>query len=96
MALGGVLAVIALQSQQWLLLPIVGIIFVIEGGSSLVQMLYFKYTRITRGEGVRLLRMAPLHHHLRKEGWSNPQITQRFVVVNMASALVAVSLALWT
>lgn len=96
MALGGVLAVIALQSQQWLLLPIVGIIFVIEGLSSFVQMAYFKYTRITQGEGVRLFRMAPLHHHLRFGGWSNPQITQRFVVINMASALVAVSLALWT
>ncbi len=96
MALGGVLAIIALQSQQWLLLPIVGIIFVIEGCSSFIQVVYFKYTRMRTGEGVRLFKMAPLHHHLRFNGWSNPQITQRFVVINMASALLAVSLALWT
>ncbi|MEY2845900.1 MAG: hypothetical protein RL076_1446 [Chloroflexota bacterium] len=96
MALGGALAVIALQSQQWLLLPIVGIIFVVEGLSSFIQMVYFKYTRIRTGEGVRIFKMAPLHHHLRLKGWSNPQITQRFVVINMASALLAVSLALWT
>lgn len=96
MALGGVLAIIALQSQQWLLLPLVGIIFVVEGLSSFVQVAYFKYTRHTKGEGSRIFKMAPLHHHLRFNGWSNPQITQRFVVINMACALVAVSLALWT
>jgi phospho-N-acetylmuramoyl-pentapeptide-transferase len=96
MALGGALAVIALQSQQWVLLPIVGIIFVVEGLSSFIQVVYFKYTRWRTGEGVRIFKMAPLHHHLRIKRWSNPQITQRFVVINMASALLAVSLALWT
>jgi phospho-N-acetylmuramoyl-pentapeptide-transferase len=95
MALGGVLAIIALQSQQWLLLPVVGIVFVGEGLSSLLQIGYYKYTRWRTGTGVRLFKMAPLHHHLRINGWSNPQITQRFVVINMASALLAISLSLW-
>ena len=94
MALGGVLAIIALQSQQWLLLPVVGIVFVGEGLSSLLQIGYYKYTRWRTGTGVRLFKMAPLHHHLRINGWSNPQITQRFVVINMASALLAISLSL--
>lgn len=96
MALGGVLAIIALQSQQWLLLPLIGAVFVVEGVSSLVQVLYFKYTRWRTGTPVRLLKMAPLHHHLRLNNWSNPQITQRFVIAATACALVAVSFVLWT
>jgi phospho-N-acetylmuramoyl-pentapeptide-transferase len=94
MAFGGVLAIIALQSQQWLLLPIVGIIFVVEGLSSFLQIGYFKYTRRVTGTPVRLLKMAPLHHHLRMTGWSNPQITQRFVVITMACAMIAIALAM--
>ena len=96
MALGGVLAIIALQSQQWLLLPLIGMVFVVEGLSSMLQVVYFKYTRWRTGTPVRLLAMAPLHHHLSLKKWSNPQITQRFVIVATACALVAVSLVLWT
>lgn len=96
MALGGVLAIIALQSQQWLLLPLIGGIFVVEGLSSMLQVLYFKYTRWRTGTPVRWLKMAPLHHHLRINGWSNPQITQRFVIIAMACAFVAISLLMWT
>lgn len=94
MALGGILAMIALQSQQWLLLPIIGAVFVVEGLSSFVQIAYFKWTRWRTGVPVRLFIMAPLHHHLRLRGWSNPQITQRFVIVAMACAFVAVAFAL--
>lgn len=94
MALGGVLAMIALQSQQWILLPLIGAIFMVEGLSSFVQVAYFKWSRWRTGKPVRLLVMAPLHHHLRLRGWSNPQITQRFVVVSMACAFVAVAFAL--
>lgn len=94
MALGGVLAMIALQSQQWLLLPLIGAVFVVEGLSSFVQMAYFKWSRWRTGTPVRLFLMAPLHHHLRFRGWSNPQITQRFVVVAMACAFVGVAFAL--
>jgi phospho-N-acetylmuramoyl-pentapeptide-transferase len=94
MALGGALAVIALQSQQWLLLPIVGMVFVVEAVSSFAQIWYYKYTRRTTGVPVRLFKMAPLHHHLRITGWSNPQITQRFVVITLASSMVAIALAM--
>lgn len=94
MALGGVLAMVALQSQQWLLLPLVGIIFVIEGFSSFLQTGYFKYTRKKYGEGRRIIRMAPLHHHLRISGWSEPQLTQRAVIITLAGAMVAIALAL--
>jgi phospho-N-acetylmuramoyl-pentapeptide-transferase len=94
MALGGILAMIALQSQQWILLPLIGAVFVVEGLSSFVQMTYFQWSRWRTGTPVRLFAMAPLHHHLRLRGWSNPQITQRFVVVAMACGFVAVAFAL--
>lgn len=94
MALGGVLAMIALQSQQWILLPLIGFVFVIEGLSSFIQVAYFKWSRWRTGTPVRLLVMAPLHHHLRIRGWSNPQITQRFVIIAMACAFIGVALAL--
>ncbi|MFM2032064.1 MAG: hypothetical protein RLZZ297_829 [Chloroflexota bacterium] len=94
MALGAVLAMVALQSQQWLLLPIIGVVFVIEGFSSFLQTAYFRYTRVRTGEGVRIFRMAPLHHHLRITGWSEPQLTQRAVIITLAGALVGVALAL--
>ena len=94
MALGAVLAVIALQSQQWLLLPLIGIVFVSETVSSAVQKYYFKYSRWRTGTPVRLFRMAPLHHHLELGGWSETQVTQRFVLISMVAALLGVSLAL--
>jgi phospho-N-acetylmuramoyl-pentapeptide-transferase len=94
MALGAVLAVIALQSQQWLLLPLIGIVFVGETVSSAVQKYYFKYSRWRTGTPVRLFRMAPLHHHLELGGWSETQVTQRFVLISMVAALLGVSLAL--
>lgn len=94
MALGAVLAVIALQSQQWLLLPLIGVVFVSEAVSSAVQKYYYKYSRWRTGTPVRVFRMAPLHHHLELSGWSETQITQRFVLITMVAALVGVSLAL--
>jgi phospho-N-acetylmuramoyl-pentapeptide-transferase len=94
MALGAVLAVIALQSQQWLLLPIIGIVFVGETLSSAFQKAYFKLTRRLTGTPKRLFRMAPLHHHFELTGWSETQITQRFVMITMIASLLGISLAL--
>ncbi|NBU63675.1 MAG: phospho-N-acetylmuramoyl-pentapeptide-transferase [Chloroflexia bacterium] len=94
MALGAVLAVIALQSQQWLLLPLIGVIFVSEALSSAIQKSYYKFSRWRTGTPVRVFRMAPLHHHFELGGWSETQITQRFVLITMVAALIGVSLAL--
>jgi phospho-N-acetylmuramoyl-pentapeptide-transferase len=94
LALGAVLAVIALQSQQWLLLPIVGAVFVAEALSVIIQVGYFKWTRKRRGEGKRFFKMAPLHNHFELLGWSETQVMQRFVLVGMVAALIGVSLAL--
>jgi phospho-N-acetylmuramoyl-pentapeptide-transferase len=94
LALGAVLAVVALQSQQWLLLPIVGAVFVAEALSSIIQTGYFKWTKRRFGQGRRVFKMAPLHHHFELLGWSETQVMQRFVLVGMVAALLGISLAL--
>jgi phospho-N-acetylmuramoyl-pentapeptide-transferase len=94
LALGGTLAVIALQSQQWLLLPVVGAVFVAEALSVMIQTSYFKWTRKRTGQGKRVFKMAPLHHHFELLGWSETQVMQRFVLVGMVAALIGISLAL--
>jgi phospho-N-acetylmuramoyl-pentapeptide-transferase len=94
LSLGAVLAVIALQSQQWLLLPLIGAVFVAEALSSLIQTSYFKWTKRRTGQGQRVFKMAPLHHHFEMLGWSETQVMQRFVLVGMVAALIGISLAL--
>ncbi|NJP07409.1 MAG: phospho-N-acetylmuramoyl-pentapeptide-transferase [Chloroflexaceae bacterium] len=94
LAIGAVLALVALQSQQWLLLPIVGVVFVVEALSVIIQTGYFKWTRKRFGEGRRVFKMAPLHHHFELLGWSQPQVTQRFALIAGIAAIVGVSLAL--
>lgn len=94
LALGAVLGVVALQSQYWLLLPLIGIVFVAEAASSALQTLWFKWTKRRHGKGRRIFRMAPLHHHFEQGGWSETQTMQRFVLIGMIAALLGVSLAL--
>ncbi len=94
LALGATLAIVALQSQQWVLLPVIGIVFVIEALSSMIQTGYFKWTKWRYGEGRRVFKMAPLHHHFELLGWSQPQVTQRFVLIGTVAAMVGISLAL--
>ncbi len=94
LALGAALGVIALQSQQWLLLPVIGLVFVAEAISVMVQVSYFKWTRWRTGTGQRVFRMSPLHNHFVLLGWSETQIMQRFVLVGMVATLIGVSLAL--
>ncbi len=87
--LGGGLAVVAFMTGQWLLLPLIGVVFVAEGASSYLQIGYFKLTG-----GRRLFLMAPLHHHFEELGWSEVQVVQRFWIVGALGALIGVVLAL--
>jgi phospho-N-acetylmuramoyl-pentapeptide-transferase len=88
LALGACLATVALLLNQLLILPVVGFVFVIMVLSDVVQVAYFKYTG-----GRRLLRMAPLHHHLELIGWHENQITQRFWIVSMVAGVAGLALA---
>jgi phospho-N-acetylmuramoyl-pentapeptide-transferase len=86
--LGGTLAVVALMTGQWLLLPIIAIIPVSEVLSVTLQVLYFKATK-----GKRLFKMAPLHHHFELLGWSETQVVQRFWLVGLLAAMLGTALS---
>jgi phospho-N-acetylmuramoyl-pentapeptide-transferase len=89
LALGAALATAAFMTGQWLLLPIVGIVFVLEMLSVMIQVSYFKVSG-----GKRVFRMAPLHHHFEMSGWSETQITLRFWLIGMIGGLLGIALAL--
>ena len=89
MALGSSLAVVALMTGWWLLLPVVGIVFVLEGLSDVIQVAYFKWTK-----GRRIFKMTPIHHHFELLGWSEPQVVTRFWLLGMVGGLLGIALAL--
>lgn len=89
LALGSSLAVVALMTGQWLLLPLIGIIFVAEAGSNILQIGYYKISG-----GRRIFRRAPFHHHLELIGWAETQIVTRFWLISIVAAMAGVALAL--
>lgn len=91
-ALGAGLAAVALLSRQWILLPVVGVVFFVVVLSVVLQVSYFKYTRRRYGEGRRIFRMAPLQHHLELLGWSEEQVTARLWLVAAVAAAAGVAL----
>lgn len=88
-ALGGALAVVALMTNQWLILPIIAAVPMATTLSSALQVAYFKATG-----GKRLFKMAPLHHHFELVGWSETQIVQRWWLISILTAMVGIALAL--
>lgn len=94
LALGATLAVVALMSFQWLLLPIIGLIFVAEAGSVVIQVGFFKLSRRLTGIGRRVFKMTPLHLHFELLGWSETHITQRFFIIAVLAAMLGIALAL--
>jgi phospho-N-acetylmuramoyl-pentapeptide-transferase len=89
LSLGATLAVVALMTGQWALLPVIAIIPASVTASVLLQVAYF---RITHGR--RLFKMAPLQHHFELLGWSETQVVQRFWIVSLLAAMVGIALAL--
>lgn len=87
-ALGGALGVVALMTNQWLILPVIAIVPIATMLSSAIQVLYFKATG-----GKRLFKMAPLHHHFEAIGWSETQIVQRWWLIGLLGAMVGIALA---
>jgi phospho-N-acetylmuramoyl-pentapeptide-transferase len=94
LALGATLALVAVMTGQWLLLPVIGLIFVAEALSVTLQVSYFKLTRRMYGEGRRLFKMTPLHHHFELLGWSEMQIKERFWLISLLAGMLGVALAL--
>ncbi|MGP1681557.1 MAG: phospho-N-acetylmuramoyl-pentapeptide-transferase [Giesbergeria sp.] len=91
LALGGALGTIAVIVRQEIVLAIMGGIFVVEALSVMAQVMWFKYTRRRYGEGRRLLKMAPLHHHFEKSGWKETQVVVRFWIITMLLCLIGLS-----
>jgi len=91
LALGGALGTIAVIVRQEIVLAIMGGIFVVEALSVMAQVTYFKYTKKKFGEGRRILKMAPLHHHFEKSGWKETQVVVRFWIITMLLCLVGLS-----
>ncbi len=94
LALGATLGLVALMSGQWLILPVVMLVPVAETLSVIVQVTYFKFTKRRFGEGRRVFKMTPLHHHFELLGWSETQVVQRFWLVGLLAAMAGVALAL--
>ena len=91
-ALGAALAAIAMMTGCLAVLPVIGLVFLAEAVSVMLQVSYFKYTRIHRGEGKRIFRMAPLHYHYELAGMSEVQVTLRFWITGAVTAAAGILL----
>lgn len=90
LALGGIIAVFAIIIRKELLIPILCGIFLAESISVIIQVSYFKHTRKKYGAGVRIFKMAPLHHHFQKLGYPEPKIVLRFLIVGIFLAVLTI------
>ena len=91
LTLGAVIAVLALALRKELLIPILCGIFILENLSVVMQVFYFKYTRKKYGEGRRIFRMAPLHHHYQMEGYHESKIATRFWLIGVLLAVFSLA-----
>jgi phospho-N-acetylmuramoyl-pentapeptide-transferase len=90
LALGGIIAVYAIIIRKELLIPILCGIFLVENLSVVLQVAWFKRTKRKYGEGRRIFRMAPLHHHYQKKGYPEPKIVTRFWIVAIILAVISI------
>ncbi|NQW69372.1 MAG: phospho-N-acetylmuramoyl-pentapeptide-transferase [Betaproteobacteria bacterium] len=91
LALGGALGTIAIIVRQEIVLFVMGGIFVAETLSVMLQVLWFKFTKKRFGEGRRIFRMAPLHHHFELGGWKETQVVVRFWIITILLVLIGLS-----
>jgi phospho-N-acetylmuramoyl-pentapeptide-transferase len=91
LALGGIIASLAIIVRKELLLPIICGVFFVESLSVMIQVSYFKYTKKKYGEGRRIFKMSPLHHHYQKLGYHESKIAVRFWVVTIMCVVVAIA-----
>lgn len=91
LALGGAIGGLCILIKKEFLLPILGGIFFIETLSVIIQVSYFKYTKKKYGEGRRIFKIAPLHHHFEKSGWHESKIVLRFYIVAVLLAIITMA-----
>ncbi len=90
LALGGIIASLAIIIRKELLIPIICGVFLIENLSVMIQVAYFKYTKMKYGEGRRIFLMSPLHHHYQKLGYHESKIAIRFWIIGIVLAVLSV------
>jgi len=90
LAIGGIIAVISIMLRKELLIPILCGVFLVENLSVVLQVSYFKYTKRRFGEGRRIFKMSPLHHHFQKLGYAEPKIVSRFWIVGIMLAILTI------
>lgn len=90
LAIGGIIASYAIMIRKELLIPILCGIFLVENVSVILQVGYFKYTKKRYGEGRRIFKMSPLHHHYQKSGYAEPKIVTRFWIIGIILAVVTI------
>jgi phospho-N-acetylmuramoyl-pentapeptide-transferase len=90
LALGGIIAVFAITIRKELLIPVLCGIFLVENLSVMLQVGYFKYTKKKFGEGRRIFKMAPLHHHFQKLGMHESKIVTRFWIAGVMLAILTI------
>jgi phospho-N-acetylmuramoyl-pentapeptide-transferase len=90
LALGGIIAALAIIVRKELLIPIFCLVFLVENLSVMIQVGYFKYTKKKYGEGRRVFLMSPLHHHYQKKGFHESKIAVRFWIVTILSVTMAI------
>jgi phospho-N-acetylmuramoyl-pentapeptide-transferase len=91
LALGGAFGILAVLIKKELLIPILGGIFFLETVSVIIQRVYFKYTKRKYGEGRRVFKMAPIHHHFEMAGWPEPKIVVRFYIIAIILAIISLT-----
>jgi phospho-N-acetylmuramoyl-pentapeptide-transferase len=90
LAIGGIIASYAIMIRKELLIPLLCGIFLVENLSVIIQVSYFKYTKRKYGEGRRVFKMSPLHHHYQKLGYSEPKIVTRFWIIGILLAVITI------
>jgi phospho-N-acetylmuramoyl-pentapeptide-transferase len=90
LTIGGIIAVLAIAVRKELLIPILAGIFLVENLSVVLQVSYFKYTKKRFGEGKRIFKMSPLHHHYQKSGYHESKIVTRFWIVGIMLAVFTI------
>jgi phospho-N-acetylmuramoyl-pentapeptide-transferase len=90
LALGGIIASLAIIVRKELLIPIICGVFLVENLSVMIQVAYFKYTKKKYGEGRRIFLMSPLHHHYQKLGYHESKIVTRFWIIGIMLAVLSV------
>jgi phospho-N-acetylmuramoyl-pentapeptide-transferase len=91
LALGGAIGGMAILLKKEFLLPILGGVFFAETISVIIQVMYFRYTKKKYGEGRRIFKMAPLHHHFEKSGWHESKIVTRFYIIAVLLAIITMT-----